>query len=150
MTETVPENRRMEVLLVEDSAIDAKLVREAFREARFDATLWYAVDGVEALEFLRRQGRFADAPRPDLVLLDLNLPRMDGREFIVELKNDPGLRDIRIVVLTTSTAHEDVSLCYAAGADAFVSKPMDLVDFAKALKIAAHLRASNVDEGEGS
>ena len=98
----------MDVLLVEDSPGDVRLTQEAFRDANRSIHLHVAADGVEAMAFLRHEGVHINAPRPDLILLDLNLPKMDGREVLVELKSDPGLRTIPVVVITTSSAEEDV------------------------------------------
>lgn len=123
------------VLLVEDEAADADLVQMAFEEGRLLATLHHVVDGVEALEFLRREGeRFADAPRPDLILLDLNMPRMNGREFLEAIKQDPDLRKIPVVVLTTSDVERDVVASYDLGASGYVVKPVDLDQFMKAIQ----------------
>jgi CheY-like chemotaxis protein len=102
----------VEILLVEDNPGDVRLTMEALKEAKVVNRLNVVADGVEALEYLKRQGRFAQAPRPDLVLLDLNLPRKDGREVLAEIKNDPALRSIPVVVLTTSRADEDVLRAY--------------------------------------
>ena len=123
------------VLLVEDEAADADLVQMAFEEGRLLAHLHHVIDGVEALEFLRREGdRFADAPRPDLILLDLNMPRMNGREFLESIKQDPDLRRIPVVVLTTSDVERDVVASYDLGASGYVVKPVDLDQFMKAIQ----------------
>jgi CheY-like chemotaxis protein len=115
------------VLLVEDERADAELIEIAFRDGRLVAGLHHVVDGVQALEFLRRGTKaFAGAPRPDLILLDLNMPRMNGREFLAEIKNDDALRGIPVVVLTTSDAERDVIQCYDLGAAGYVVKPVDL------------------------
>jgi CheY-like chemotaxis protein len=119
----------IEILLVEDSPADAHLIRVGLMEGRFPITVHHVTDGVQAMAFLRREGGYADAPRPNLVLLDLNMPRKDGREVLVEIKSDPGLRSIPVVPLTTSSAWEDVDFCYRAGANAFITKPVDLDKF---------------------
>ncbi|MEO5336159.1 MAG: response regulator [Magnetospirillum sp. WYHS-4] len=125
--------RDIEVLLVEDNAGDARLVEEAFREWRMVNRLHRVIDGVEAMAFLRGEPPYAGMPKPDLVLLDLNLPRKDGREVLLEMKSDPVLRSIPVVALTTSTDHEDVDACYQIGANAYVSKPLDFAEFFNAL-----------------
>jgi CheY-like chemotaxis protein len=119
----------IEVLLVEDDPGDVLLIREAFQDNKVANRLHVVEDGVEALEFMRRQGRHAEAPRPDLVLLDLNLPRKDGREVLAEVKEDGELRSIPIVVLTTSQAEEDVLRSYELHANAYVTKPVDFDRF---------------------
>jgi CheY-like chemotaxis protein len=119
----------IEVLLVEDDPGDVLLVREAFEDNKVANRLHVVSDGVDALAFMRREERFADAPRPDLVLLDLNLPRMDGREVLEEVKADEELRGIPVVVLTTSAAEEDVLRSYALHANAYVTKPVDFERF---------------------
>jgi two-component system, chemotaxis family, response regulator Rcp1 len=118
-----------EVLLVEDSPGDVRLTREAFRDANPAVRLHVAVDGVEAMAFLRREGAHAIAPRPELILLDLNMPRMDGREVLALLKADEGLRKIPTVVLTTSDLEEDVVRSYALQASCYVCKPVELDAF---------------------
>ncbi len=122
-------SRPFQILLVEDNPADDLLAREAFRSATARTVLHRVEDGLEALAFLRRQGRFKDAPRPDLVLLDLNLPRMDGRETLAEIKADPRLRAIPVLVLTTSQAEEDVAGAYGLHANGYVRKPVEYDDF---------------------
>jgi CheY-like chemotaxis protein len=117
------------VLLVEDNPGDARLAVEALREGGGKVQLHLAQDGVEAMAFLKREGVHCDAPRPDLLLLDLNLPRKDGREVLAEVKNDPALRRIPVVVLTTSQAEQDVMSCYELHANCFITKPVDLDQF---------------------
>ena len=121
----------IEILLVEDNPGDARLTLEAMREAKVRNRIHVAEDGVEAMEFLRRQGRFGDAPRPDLILLDLNLPRKDGREVLAEVKADPDLKRIPVVILTTSRDEEDVLRAYDLHANCYVTKPVDLEQFMK-------------------
>lgn len=117
------------ILLVEDSPADVRLTQEAFAETAHPVELHVACDGVEALDFLRRRGAHANAPRPDLILLDLNMPRMDGREVLAEIKRDPELRRTPVVVLTTSEDEEDVLQAYQLNANCFITKPVDLDRF---------------------
>ena len=119
----------IEVLLVEDDPGDVLLIREAFEDNKVANRLHVVADGVEALDFMRQNGEHSDAPRPDLVLLDLNLPRKDGREVLAEVKNDHSLRTIPVVVLTTSQAEEDVLRSYDLHANAYVTKPVDFDRF---------------------
>ena len=119
----------IEILLVEDSPADVDLTREALEDAKVRNNLHVASDGVEALAFLRREGRYADAPHPDLILLDLNLPKKDGREVLAEIKADPLLRRIPVVVLTTSEAEQDILQSYDLHANCYVTKPVDLDAF---------------------
>ena len=121
--------RPARVLLVEDNEADVRLTREALREAGENVRLSAVVDGEQALAFLRRQDGFADAPRPDLVLLDLNLPRKNGLEVLDELRADASLAPIPVIMLTSSAAHSDVEAAYARGANAFVVKPLELDAF---------------------
>ena len=121
----------VEVLLVEDSPSDARLTQEAFRDGKIRNNLNIVSDGVEAMAFLKKQGAYANAPRPHLVLLDLNLPRMDGREVLKRIKTDPGLRSIPVVVLTTSEAETDVAAAYEYHANCYIQKPVDLHSFLK-------------------
>lgn len=123
------------VLLVEDERADAELVRMAFEEGRLLVDLHHVEDGVEALEFLRRSSdRFAAAPRPDIVLLDLNMPRMNGREFLAEVKGDPTLCSVPVVVLTTSDVERDVVQSYQLGAAGYVIKPVDIDQFVQVVR----------------
>lgn len=119
----------IEVLLVEDDPGDVLMTREAFAEHKVRNNLNVVSDGAEALAYVRREAPYTDAPRPDLVLLDLNLPRRDGREVLAEMKTDPALRDIPIVVLTTSAAEADVLASYSLHANAYVTKPVDFERF---------------------
>ena len=123
------ETKVVEVLLVEDSPGDVRLTREAFRDANLSVRLHVAHDGVEAMAFLRREGAHTHVPRPDLILLDLNLPRMDGREVLALIKTDDELKTIPTVVLTTSDAEADIVQSYELQANAFLSKPARLEDF---------------------
>ena len=117
------------VLLVEDSPGDVRLTREAFREAATAIDLHVATDGVEAMAFLRREGAHATAPRPDLILLDLNLPRMDGREVLASIKGDARLKSIPTIILTTSQAEADILQSYRLQANCYLSKPVELDAF---------------------
>ena len=119
----------MEILLVEDSPSDTELTVEALREAKVRNHLNTVEDGVQALEFLRRQGKYRGAPRPDLILLDLNLPRKDGREVLAEIKSDDTLKTIPVVVLTTSRAEQDVLQAYKHHANCYITKPVDFEQF---------------------
>lgn len=119
----------VEILLVEDNPGDVRLTKEALKEGKVYSNLHWAKDGVEALEFLRRQGKFAGVPRPDIILLDLNLPKKDGREVLSEIKNDDDLKRIPVVILTTSKAEEDVLRSYELHANCYVTKPVDLEKF---------------------
>lgn len=122
------------ILLVEDEPADAHLVRVAFRESGFKVSLHHVSDGVEALEFLRHGDRFLDAPRPDLILLDLNMPRMNGREFLEVFKNDDALSDIPVVVLTTSEVERDVMASYRLGVAGYIVKPLDVDEFVESIR----------------
>jgi CheY-like chemotaxis protein len=119
----------VEILLVEDSPGDARLAREGLRQCKVPNTLHIVDDGVKAMDFLHRQGEYATAPRPDLILLDLNLPRKDGREVLREIKEDERFKVIPVVILTTSRADEDIKKTYSLHANCYVSKPLDLGQF---------------------
>jgi chemotaxis family two-component system response regulator Rcp1 len=123
-----------EVLLVEDSPGDVRLTREAFKDAKVHINLRVASDGAEAMAFLRRDGKHADASRPDLILLDLNLPKKSGREVLEEIKEDPVLMSIPVVILTTSASEQDVLRSYLLHANCFITKPVDLDGFLKVVK----------------
>jgi chemotaxis family two-component system response regulator Rcp1 len=114
------------ILLVEDNPADARLTSEAFNETAARTRLSVVPDGVEALAFLRRQGQYADASRPDLVLLDLNMPRKDGRAVLVEIRNDPTCKRIPVLILTSSRGDSDIDLAYENGANCYLLKPSDL------------------------
>ncbi|MDB4909751.1 MAG: Response regulator, receiver [Gemmatimonadetes bacterium] len=123
------EGRPVEILLVEDNAGDVRLAREGLRECKLLNNLSVAEDGVKALAFLRQEGEYALAPRPDLIMLDLNLPRMDGREVLKEIKEDDDLKSIPVVILTTSKAEEDIVKSYALHANCYVTKPLAIEQF---------------------
>jgi len=124
----------IEILLVEDNLADVRLTQEALKEEKLRNNLSVVNDGVEALAFLRREGRYTNAVRPDLILLDLNLPRKDGREVLAEIKNDPDLRTIPVVVLTISEAEKDILISYNLHANCYITKPLDLNQFSKVVK----------------
>jgi two-component system, chemotaxis family, response regulator Rcp1 len=126
--------RPIDILLVEDNAADVRLTREALKDAKVLNALHVARDGLAALGFLRRRGPYAGSPRPDLILLDLNLPKKDGREVLAEIKQDTDLKRIPVVVLTTSRAEEDVIRSYDLHANAYVTKPVDLAQFLKVVR----------------
>ena len=126
--------KTIDILLVEDNAGDARLVREMFQEAKLVNSLNVVGDGVEALACLRREGKYATMKQPDLVLLDLNLPRKDGREVLAEIPKDPDLKRIPVVVLTGSKAEEDILQAYDLDADAYLSKPIDLYQILRLIK----------------
>lgn len=129
MAERAKEAARVEILLVEDNPGDVRLTQEALKEGKVYNNLHWAKDGVEALEFLRREGKHSGAPRPDIILLDLNLPRKDGREVLSIIKADERFKQIPVVVLTTSKAEEDVLRSYDLHANCYVTKPVDLDKF---------------------
>ena len=124
----------IDILLVEDSPADVLIAREALAEAKLFNTIHVAEDGVEALDFLYRRGKFASVPRPDLILLDLNLPRKNGREVLAEIKADENLKSIPVVVLTTSSAEEDILKSYNLHANCYVVKPVEFDSFVKAVQ----------------
>ena len=130
----IERNGPMEILLVEDNPGDVRLTKEALKEGKVYSNLHAVKDGVEAMEFLRREGRFRGVPRPDIILLDLNLPRKDGREVLQEIKSDDDLKRIPVVVLTTSKAEEDVLRTYNLHANCYVTKPVDLEKFMVVVK----------------
>lgn len=134
MSTLTPDARPIDILLVEDDPGDVLITKEALEHSKVTNNLTCVEDGEQALAFLRREGEHADATRPDLILLDLNLPRRDGREVLAEVKNDPELRRIPIVVLTTSQAEEDILRSYDLHANAFVSKPVDFDRFVEVVR----------------
>lgn len=126
--------RPVEILMVEDNPGTVRLTQEVMRESKVRNTMHIVPDGVEALAFMRQQGRYAAAPRPDLVLLDLNLPRKDGRETLTEMKSDEDLKRIPVVILTSSRSEEDVLRAYNLHANCYLTKPIGLEDFVKIVK----------------
>lgn len=126
--------RPVEILLVEDNPGDVDLTRDALADGKFHNRLHVAEDGERALSFLRRQGGYADVPRPDLILLDLNLPKIDGREVLAEIKADDDFKRIPVVVLTTSQAEQDVLKSYSLHANCYITKPIDLSRFVEVVK----------------
>src|SRR5262245_56528098 len=126
--------RAIEILLVEDNPGDVRLTREALDEAKVINNLSVVDNGVDAITFLRQEGKYAGATRPDLILLDLNLPRKDGREVLSDIKNDSSLKRIPVVILTTSQAEEDIVRSYDLHANCYVTKPVDLDQFIKVVK----------------
>lgn len=132
--ETKLMGRPVEFLLAEDNPGDVRLTKEALRESKISNNLNVVPDGVEAMAFLRREGKYADAPRPDVILLDLNLPKKDGREVLAEVKADPGLRLIPVVIITSSEAEQDVLRTYELHANCYVTKPVDLEQFIKVIQ----------------
>jgi two-component system, chemotaxis family, response regulator Rcp1 len=134
MNAAAAEPKISNVLLVEDSPGDIRLTQEAFREANPSVYLHVANDGVEAMIFLRNQGNHQHAPRPDMILLDLNMPRMDGRQVLAEIKKDDGLKTIPTVILTTSEAEVDVAKSYQLQANCYLTKPVQLEAFEELVK----------------
>jgi CheY-like chemotaxis protein len=126
--------KQIEILLVEDNEGDIGLVEEVFQEAKIRNNLYVAEDGEEAMLFLHKEGKFSDVPRPDIILLDLNLPRKDGREVLKEIKEDDSLKRIPVVVLTTSKAEEDILKSYNLHANSYITKPVDFNQFIKVIK----------------
>lgn len=129
--------RRMKILIAEDDDDDFLLVSEAFEESRLLIDIYRARDGEELMEFLQYRGKFSDpesAPRPSLILLDLNMPRKDGREALAEIKADPALRMIPVVILTTSKAEEDIIRTYGLGVNSFIRKPVDFIEFTRIIQ----------------
>ena len=126
--------RPAEVLLVEDNPGDARLTLEALKDGKVLNRVSVVPDGVEAMAFLRREGPYADVPRPNLILLDLNLPKKDGREVLAEIKADPALKRIPVVILTTSQAEEDIARTYDLHANCYVTKPVDLDKFLEVVR----------------
>lgn len=130
--------------MIEDNPGDVRLTQEAFKEGKRNVNLIVVMDGVEAISYLRRQEPFADAVTPDLILLDLNLPRKDGREVLTEIKSDPDLKRIPVVVLTTSNADQDVQKCYDSHANCYINKPVDFDKFFRAIEIIEEFWLSTV------
>jgi len=132
--ETMISGKVIDILLVEDNPGDARLTQEAFRDSKVANNLHVVSDGALAMEFLRREGAFKNAPRPDIVLLDLNLPKKDGRQVLAEMKSDPDLKSIPTVVLTTSEAEQDIIQSYQLHANCYLTKPVDLEKFLKIIR----------------
>lgn len=126
--------RPIDILLVEDSMEDARLTQEAFKEARILNNLYLVRDGEEALHFLRKEKQYGTVPRPDIILLDLNLPRMNGDEVLAHIKQDPALRRIPVVILTTSRSHDDIARSYDLHANCYLNKPVDLEQFIEVVR----------------
>jgi len=137
--------RAIEILLVEDNPGDVRLTQEALKENKIRNNLHVAKDGIEAMEFLRKMNGHVDAPRPDLILLDLNLPKKDGREVLTEIKTDEELRAIPVVILTTSDAEDDVAKAYQMYANCYIRKPIDLNRFIEVVKIIENFWLSIVE-----
>jgi len=136
ITKSLP--RLIEILLVEDSPADILLTREAFQHNKIVNAIHVTEDGIQAMDFLYKRGAYASAPRPDLILLDLNLPRKNGREVLAEIKADPDLRSIPIVILTTSSADEDILRAYNLNANCYVVKPVGFDNFMQAMQSIRH------------
>ncbi len=134
MSMPLMDHRAINILLVEDNPGDARLTMEAFREAKVRNDVRVVTDGVEALAFLRREDKYANAPRPDLILLDLNLPRKDGRQVLEEIKSDESLRRIPVAILTTSRADKDILSSYDLHANCYVAKPVDFEEFIRVVR----------------
>ena len=126
--------RPLQLLLVEDNPGDVRLTREALKSGEVEVNLNVARDGVEAIDFLRKRGPFQTAPDPDLILLDLNLPRKNGREVLSEIKTDPDLKRIPVLVMTTSRADQDINRAYSLNANCYITKPMDLDEFLRIVR----------------
>lgn len=129
-----PLGRPADFLLVEDNPGDVRLTQEALKSHKVQNNLHVATDGEEAMAFLRRQGKYGNAPRPDIILLDLNLPKKDGREVLAEIKSDPSLKTIPVVVITSSEAEQDVVKSYNLNANCYVTKPVNLDQFIKVVQ----------------
>ncbi len=143
-------DKPVEILLVDDHPGDVRLMEEAFAEAPpFRAKLSVASDGEEAMAFLRRAGRFADAVRPELILLDLNLPKMNGAAVLAEIRADPALTHIPVIVLTTSTAEKDVRLTYQLHANCYITKPVELEDFFRIIRLISEFWLGTVELPKG-
>lgn len=132
---TIQSGKSIEILLVEDNPGDARLTLEALKESKVNNRLSVVEDGVEAMSFLCREGEYAHSPRPDLILLDLNLPRKDGREVLADIKANESLRRIPVVILTTSKAEEDILKTYDLHANCYITKPVDLDQFVRVVQI---------------
>jgi len=137
--------RPVQILIVEDNPADARLVREVMRDSKILNEIHWVPDGVEALAFLHRQGKYAGAPRPSLMFLDLNMPRKDGREVLREVKADPELRRIPVVVMTSSQTEEDIARAYDQHANCYVRKPIDFDQFHQVIKTLENFWFSTVE-----
>ncbi|HTT15502.1 MAG TPA: response regulator [Thermoplasmata archaeon] len=135
----------VQILMAEDNAADARLVREVMAESKILNDLHVVPDGVEAMAFLRREGKYANAPRPSLIFLDLNMPRKDGREVLAEIKSDPDLKRIPVVVMTSSKAEEDIARAYDEHANCYVRKPIDFDQFHTVVKAISQFWFSAVE-----
>jgi two-component system, chemotaxis family, response regulator Rcp1 len=129
-----PTGEAIHILLVEDNEGDARLAKEAMRDSKIRNDMHHVVDGEEAMAFLRKEGKYTDAPRPDLILLDLNLPKKDGRQVLLEIKSDENLKRIPVVILTVSSAEEDILKTYNLHANCYITKPIDLEQFMKIVR----------------
>ena len=127
-------DRPVVILMVEDNPTDVLIAREGFSGAKMANTLHVADDGIEAIEFLNQRGKYAAAPRPDLIVLDLNMPRKNGQEVLAEIKTDDHLKDIPVVILTTSKSAEDISKAYGLHANCYISKPVDFNEFTEVVQ----------------
>ncbi len=130
-----PTPHPIHILMVEDDPADVRLTREALKNKKVLTTIDTVEDGLEAMAYLHKQGVYADKPRPDLILLDLNMPRMDGREVLLEIKNNPGLRSIPVIVLTTSEGEEDILSAYEMNANCYITKPVDWKQFIRVVEL---------------
>jgi CheY-like chemotaxis protein len=133
-----PADKGIEILLIEDNPGDVRLTKEALKDGKILNNLNVASDGVEAMAFLKREGKYSDAPHPELILLDLNLPKKDGREVLAEIKSNPELKRIPVVILTSSAAEQDVVKSYNLHANCYITKPVDLDQFIHVVKSIEH------------
>jgi two-component system, chemotaxis family, response regulator Rcp1 len=131
---TILEKRPVVILMVEDNPTDVLIAREGFAGAKMENTLHVADDGIEAIEFLNQRGKYAAAPRPDLIVLDLNMPRKNGQEVLAEIKSDVTLKNIPVVILTTSKSQDDINRAYGLHANCYISKPVDFDEFTQVVQ----------------
>jgi two-component system, chemotaxis family, response regulator Rcp1 len=134
MIASIPDLQPIEILLVEDNPVDVLITKNAFSSARVYSNLHVSEDGEDAMKFLYRRGKYSSAPLPDMILLDLNLPRKDGREVLAEIKGNPSLRHIPVIILTTSGDEDDIRRSYDLHANCFITKPVDMEQFTRALE----------------
>lgn len=134
MNSIPPVDRPVVILMAEDNPTDVLIAREGLGSAKMLNTLHVVDDGIEAIEFLRRRGKHAEAPRPDLILLDLNMPRRNGQEVLAEIKTDPHLKQIPVIVFTTSKSRDDIDKAYGLHANCYISKPVDFDEFTKVVQ----------------